>query len=202
MRRSLVAVIVFAGIGWAQHSGSGAPQAPAEGKSAAGKAAPENGSLVLRKLESVTWNPETAELTWVVSVWDSGSTSGQPTAKENYTIHPDTAIMNFQGEGRRFDSEEARQVRIVMDMITTYTVESTVWWAHGFGQKLDGNQEPAPGNKEGGKGKEEKTKPGNKTAPAVLHTPVAAAPSSPKEVRRWVAAGSQYSEPGLTGVWY
>jgi hypothetical protein len=202
MRRSLVATIVFTGIGWAQQGGTGAAKAPAEGTHP-----PAKESLVLHKLESITWNPETAELSWVVSVWDGDSSSGQPKAKESYTIHADTAIMNFHGEGRRFDSDEARQVRIVMDMITKYTIESTVWWAHGLGEKLDSNQPapgaptPAPGTKDGKGRDEEKTKPGNKAAPALMHTPVAASPSFTKEARQWMA-GSHHSQPGINGSWY
>jgi hypothetical protein len=66
-----------------------------------------------------------------------------------------------------------------MDMISTYAVESTVWWDHGEGTKLDGPVVPLPDNKDGSKGKDEKDekpKPTPKSSPVVLHGPVAAAP--------------------------
>ena len=175
MKSSLIAVIVFSGIGCAQDSGA-SPHPPAV-KPAEPHPPTAVGSV--RRLEAVTWNPVSAELSWVVSVGEITGGVFQPAGKESYTIRTDAATMNFHGEGRRFDPDEARRVRLLMDMISTYAVESTVWWDHGEGTKLDGPVVPLPDNKDGSKGKDEKDekpKPAPKSSPVVLHGPVAAAP--------------------------
>jgi hypothetical protein len=174
MKSSLIALIVFSGIGCAQ-DGSGSPRPPAVKPA---EPQPPVATGLVRRLEAVTWNPVSAELTWVVSVGDITGGVFQPSGKENYTIHTDAATMNFHGEGRRFDPDEARRVRILMDMISTYAVESTVWWDHGEGAKMDGQVVPLPEGKDGNRGKddkEEKPKPTPKSSPVLLHGPVAEA---------------------------
>jgi len=36
--------------------------------------------------------------------------------------------MKANGEGRSFDKDEAESVHLLMDVISRYAVESTVWW--------------------------------------------------------------------------
>jgi hypothetical protein len=101
-----------------------------------------------RRLEAVTWNPVTEELTWVVSSGDRKSGGGYvPATKENYTIHMDAALMKFRGEDRRFSEDEAARVHILMDMISSYAVESTIWWEHGGIPGPDRETRPAPRRK-------------------------------------------------------
>ena len=92
----------------------------------------------LRRLESVTWNPVTHELTWVVS--DGEKTSGEYKAGRTnvYHIKLDQATMDFDGEHRAFSPQEAKTIHSLMDYISRYAVESTVWWEDGQGQKVDG----------------------------------------------------------------
>jgi hypothetical protein len=187
MKNFLIALIVFSGVGYAQDS-NGSPRPPAVKPA---EPQPPRATGLVRRLETVSWNPVSAELTWVVSVGDITGGVFQPTAKENYTIHIDSAIMKFNGEGRHFDPDEARRVRMLMDMISTYAVESTVWWDHGEGSKMDGEVIPLPDGKDGNnskKEKEEKPKPAPKPSPVVLHGPVAAA--NPSQQRAGAAVES------------
>ncbi len=94
-----------------------------------------------RRLESVTWNSVSHELTWMIS---SGATSAgrlyQPATVENYQISLDDATMTFDGETRRFSTEEASNVHVLMDLIAKYAVDSTVWWEDGHGEPVNGNE--------------------------------------------------------------
>jgi hypothetical protein len=181
MRSSLIAFAVFAIAGTTQDNGKSRPEAASPGTTQ-----PPGDATLVGRLEAVTWNPTTAQLSWVVSIWDPARSVEQPAAKKNYTIQIDKALMEFDGEGRRFDKEEARQVRILMDMISTYAVESTVWWDNGEGEKVDDKVAPAPDRKEPDKGN--KTKPDSKPARVVLRGPVAAAQPLPQPLA--VTAGS------------
>lgn len=174
MKSFVVTLVVFAGIACAQEN-SGSPQqkAPEPGAKESAK-----GPAVVCRLESVTWNPVRSEMTWLVSIWDQAD-SDRPIALERYAIHPDAAVMEFNGESRAFDPTEARHVRVLMDMISTYSVQSTVWWDHGGGSEPDGQVIPVPKDKDGtgtngkGDGKPENPKAVPKPAPAVLRGPVA-----------------------------
>jgi hypothetical protein len=179
MRRFLIVPIISVIAAYAQTNGSTRPEAAGSGK------IPEKeGETVLCTLESITWNPETAELSWVVSI--SGIAQAHPTVQEKYTIHVDKATMDFRGEARRFDPDEARQVAKLMDLISTYTIESTVWWAKGFGAKVDGTEGKQPPAKEPDHKKDEKGVPvrvGLRVA-AIPDAPVESSPApSPRPVK-------------------
>jgi hypothetical protein len=109
-------------------SESGRPGAPAETPGT-----PEK----LRRLETVTWNPVKCELTWVMSSGDRTAGQYTPSVSETYTIKMDTAIMEFHGENRGFEATEAEQVHLLMNAISRYAIESTIWWDAGEGDRLD-----------------------------------------------------------------
>jgi hypothetical protein len=92
----------------------------------------------------------------------------------------DTAIMSFNGEGRRFDSEEAQRVGELMNLISTYTVESTAWWAKGMGEKVDRSEDPPTQNKAPDKPSEAKPK----AAPALKAPAIPVSVPMP-EAKRW-----------------
>jgi hypothetical protein len=123
MKQVLISLVITATLGCAQdgNHGTSAPKQPAQA----------GNSTIIKKLETVTWNPQTAELSWVISVWDPAFSQDQPKAQETYTIHVDSAMMNFQGEGRQFDTEEALRMEVLMDIVSSYIVDSTAWWARG-----------------------------------------------------------------------
>jgi hypothetical protein len=105
-----------------------------------------------RRLESVTWNSVRHQLTWVISDAEKRASDGsfKPGAETNYVIDMDKATMTFNGETRGFSQEEAKRVHVLMDLISKYAVESTVWWDDGHGRKLDpkGNSTGKPGEDE------------------------------------------------------
>ena len=125
----------------------------------------------LRRIEAVTWNPVTDELTWVVSAGVSSSGSYKPESSMTYLIHLGSATMMFNGERRRFGTDEADNVRILIDVLGRYAAESTIWWEAGMGQKFD-DADPGPGQKG-----EKETKPQPKPSlkppgiPLVVKTP-------------------------------
>jgi hypothetical protein len=96
-------------------------------------------AVAIRKLESVSWNPATRELTWVVS---KATRTSKNTVKDTYIIRVDQALMKFEGERRGFDPKEARSVQTLLNLLSRYAVESTVWWEQGQGIKLDDRVKP------------------------------------------------------------
>jgi hypothetical protein len=157
---------------------------PAEKQPGSSKPAdkqPGDPKPLVRRLEAVTWNPVRSELTWMVTAWDFETSAREPAARERYTMHLDAAVMEADGELRRFDTTEARRVRILMDVISTYAVESTVWWDSGADASLDGqviplpdddkSKKPATGPGEGKANREKEEKP--KPAPKMLPGPKA-----------------------------
>lgn len=96
-----------------------------------------------RRLESVSWNSVDHKLTWVISSGEKKS--GQPyeiKATETYDIDLDSAVMIFHKERRKFSTKEAESVHVLMDLISKYAVESTIWWDDGQGQRVDEDGKP------------------------------------------------------------
>jgi hypothetical protein len=153
-----VVLIVFAALGWGQDPGA----AKAPGAAQPPDAPPAEAKL--RRLEAVTWNPVTDELTWVVSTGVKSAGSYQPGAKETYSIQLESASMKFHDETRSFGADEAERVHTLVDILSRYAVESTVWWEAGFGKKPE-KEEPAPGqNKVENKNPNPVAKPAGATA--------------------------------------
>jgi hypothetical protein len=90
-----------------------------------------------RRLESITWNPSDHKLTWVISSGTKDSAGKyKPVKSQNYNIDMSAATMTLNGEGRRFSRDEAKSVQVLMDLVSKYAVESTVWWDQGQGTPL------------------------------------------------------------------
>jgi hypothetical protein len=130
------------------------------------KAAPGNSSEkaspaeVVRRLESVTWEPLQGQLTWVVSVWDLHSDMSHPAELERYAIHVKLGTMESKGESRRFEVPED-DLHALMDIISVYAMRSTIWWE----QTGDADRQAPPGivpdgakDKPKGDGQQEKPK--------------------------------------------
>lgn len=90
-----------------------------------------------RRLESITWNPVEHRLTWVVASGDMDEGKFTAKGKLSYAIDLAKATMQFNGENRGFSKNEAANVHALMDLVSKYAVESTVWWDDGQGEKLD-----------------------------------------------------------------
>jgi hypothetical protein len=100
---------------------------------AAGQAPPAQKESA-RRLESVTWDPIRHELLWVVSKGKVEGDQFKAGVREKYEINIDQATMSFSDETRRFSKNEAESVRRLLDFLTRYTAESTIWWEKGFGE--------------------------------------------------------------------
>jgi hypothetical protein len=144
-----IGMFVIATLALGQDGGAPHPGTP-EKKPPAGSA-----QAMVHKLDTVVWNPAAKELSWVVSVWDRSGPTEKAVAKQTYCVRLENATMLSNGETRKFDTEEASQVRLVMDMITAYAVGSTVWWERGLGDKEESpdpeknkkDMKPAPGTR-------------------------------------------------------
>jgi hypothetical protein len=87
-----------------------------------------------RRLESVTWDPIRHQLQWVVSKGKMEGKDFKSATKEQYAINIDDATMSFSDETRRFSKREAESVRRLLDFLSRYTAESTIWWEKGMGE--------------------------------------------------------------------
>jgi hypothetical protein len=103
-----------------------------------------------RRLETITWNSVRHEFTWVISNGEKQDAGYKPLSQQNYNINMDKATMTFNGETRRFSKQEAQNVHALMDLISKYAVDSTIWWDQGNGEPLNGSDKdkdidsPAP----------------------------------------------------------
>jgi hypothetical protein len=167
----LIAVAVIGIAGFAQEAAK-----PPEPKTDP-KAGPKTESVMVRRLESITWNPVSSELSWIVSNWNPDQSMQQPISKDTYTMRVDAAVMQFGSERRRFDSDEAKNVRGVMDLIAVYAIESTVWWDQGLGDKVpEGSQKDSTGGEKDKQQKDEKPKADPKASPVKVGPFAFAAP--------------------------
>ncbi len=93
-----------------------------------------------KRLQSVTWDPNSHKLIWVVQTGAPG-TNGEFVAKgsERYEISPDDAIMAVKDQKRGFTDQEAASLHRLLDTLSLYCVESVVWWDRGEGDPIDGN---------------------------------------------------------------
>jgi hypothetical protein len=96
----------------------------------------------LRRLESIKWDSVKHELTWDVSRGEKKGDAYQLRSNDHYQINMDSATMTVNGETRRFSKEEAANVRMLMDFMSKYALESTVWWENGEGEPVRGKGTP------------------------------------------------------------
>ncbi len=116
------------------------------------------------RLETVSWDPVKHELTWVITKGDKKGAAYKPQASEKYLINMDDATMTFNNEKRGFSKEEAANVHVLMDVISKYAVDSTVWWDDGQGEPLDKNGKPKQTNPP-----QHKNDSGDQDSAAILH---------------------------------
>lgn len=169
MKTLLLGMLLFASLGKAQVTGGSAEQPPPE----PGPSPEKPVKVVFRRLESVSWNPVRAELTWLLSVWDPTVSTERPAGQERYVIHLDKAVMEFQEQARGFDTDEAKRVRSLMDVISRYALESTVWWGRGGGSTLEDHGTPSPKDGNGSNSKDAPDGNEDQPKPALKGTPIA-----------------------------
>lgn len=145
VRLSLAALLVLPGIGCAQdrrqsQDRNPAPERQMDRDGVHGQSGDQKQSRGPRRLESVTWNSVNHQLIWVISKGEKKEgTSYTPLSNEQYEISMDKATMTFHGETRKFSKEEATNVHALMDLISKYAVDSTIWWDQGHGEPVDGS---------------------------------------------------------------
>jgi hypothetical protein len=104
------------------------PTPPAE------KAAPQAGEQhAVKKLGSVTWDPNAHKLQWTVETGSMVNGQFVAASKNQYEISPDDAVMGAAGEQRDLDGEEAVELHQLLDVLSLYCAESVVWWDQGAG---------------------------------------------------------------------
>lgn len=91
------------------------------------------------RLESVTWNPVSNRLTWVISEGrvDEDDNYTPEGRRSFYSIDVRAAVMFFDGDGRRFSREEAGGVTSLLNHLSRYALESVLWWQDGQGEPVE-----------------------------------------------------------------
>jgi hypothetical protein len=98
----------------------------------------QESNAVRRRLESLNWNPIAGKLTWAVSQ-GSRNAQGEYVPDHDpivYEIDLPQAVMSHDGTERRFSQEEAVNVLTVMELISKYAQDSTMWWEAGKGERV------------------------------------------------------------------
>lgn len=95
----------------------------------------------VHRLEFVTWDPAKCELVWEVTTGTKKGDQYTPSQRVTYRIEMDAAVMRVGAERRGFEEDEATKVHLLMDMISRYAAESTIWWENGSGSKIDSPSE-------------------------------------------------------------
>jgi len=90
-----------------------------------------------KRLQSVTWDLKEHKLVWVVQKGSMVDGEFQPTSQDRYEVSPDEAKMFFANEARGFTPEEGAALHQLLDTLSLYCAESTVWWEDGQGDRLD-----------------------------------------------------------------
>ena len=90
-----------------------------------------------KRLNSVTWDLNTHKLVWVVETGKEVNGAFVPATSQKYEVSPDEAVMMFQDEARGFTADEAASLHHLLDVLSLYCAESTVWWDQGQGVPVD-----------------------------------------------------------------
>ena len=82
----------------------------------------------IKRLASVTWDPQTGKLSWVVQTGTEGTGSFASSSEEHFEIAPKEATMTSAGQQRGFTNQEAEWLGNLLHALSTYCVASTIWW--------------------------------------------------------------------------
>ena len=101
--------------------------------------ADDSAAVQLKRLASLTWDPQTGKLSWVVQTGTEGAAGFAASSEERYEIAPKEAIMTSAGQKREFTDQQATWLGNLLHALSTYCVASTIWWYRG------GNPPPPDG---------------------------------------------------------
>lgn len=100
-----------------------------------GVAAADDGASVeqVKRLSSVTWDPQTGRLSWVIQSGTEGTAGFVPSAEEHYEVAPKEGVMtsSSSGEKREFANEQATWIGDLLHALSAYCAASTIWWYRG-----------------------------------------------------------------------
>lgn len=85
----------------------------------------------VKRLESVTWDLTTHKLVWVVQTGTQLDGEFVPKSSARYEVSPDEASMTFADEKRALTEEESVSLHRLLDVLSLYCAQSTVWWDKG-----------------------------------------------------------------------
>ena len=102
----------------------------------------------LKRLASVTWDLNSHKLGWVVETGSKVNGHFVPASSQRYEVSPDEASMALGEEKRGFTEEEAASLNNLLDVLSLYCAESTVWWEQGEGAPME-KKTTAPPTPEG-----------------------------------------------------
>jgi hypothetical protein len=91
----------------------------------------------VKRLDSVTWDLNTHKLVWVVQTGTQVNGEFTPVSSSRYEVSPDEASMSMKDEKRGFTEEEAASLHHLLDVLSLYCAESTVWWDQGQGDPME-----------------------------------------------------------------
>jgi hypothetical protein len=105
----------------------------------------------VKHLKSVTWDLNTHKLVWVVETGTKTNGDFVASGTARYEVSPDEARMKFADETRGFTAEEAASLHHLLDVLSVYCAESTVWWDQGKGVPIDNQNQTTPASPPDGK---------------------------------------------------
>jgi hypothetical protein len=85
----------------------------------------------VKRLSSVTWDPQIGKLSWVVQSGTEGTAGFEPSSEEHYEFAPKEGIMTSGGEKREFTDQQGTGLADLLHALSTYCVASTIWWYRG-----------------------------------------------------------------------
>jgi hypothetical protein len=136
MKLASALLLSFAAVIYAadQSTQTAKPEAPAANQPAESTLPPaDSHSQVVKKLGSVTWDPDAHKLLWTVQKGSVVNGEFVPSSEDQYEISPDEATMGRADEKRGFDGEEAEGLHQLLDILSLYCAESVAWWDEGLG---------------------------------------------------------------------
>ena len=93
--------------------------------------ADDSPAVQIKRLSSLTWDPQTGKLSWVVQTGTMGTAGFAPSSEEQYEIAPKEAIMTSAGQQRGFTNQQAVLLENLLHALSRYCVASTIWWYRG-----------------------------------------------------------------------
>jgi hypothetical protein len=140
-------------------------------------------AVQVKRVSSVTWDPQTGRLSWVVQSGTEGTDGFAPVSEEHYEIASKESVMTSSGEKREFTSEQVTWAGDLLRALTAYCAASTIWWYRG-GTLPPSDDKPTTsprsdpeGPKSGGT---PDTAPHKVTEPQNLKTPLMSPQASPR----------------------